>query len=103
MKGSTGSRDPDHKPARDDIPGRVQLRYTRHRRGRKRNLKRGSAWVAGEIGFPFRFLPHLPVRVIALVNNVDAAVVAQAVCCGHFIQSALETMVEARNFIPVPR
>ncbi len=47
-----------------------------------------------------RFLPHLPVRVIALVNNVDAAVVAQAVCCGHFIQSALETMVEARNFIP---
>lgn len=103
MKGSTGSRDPTTNQRVTIFPVECNYVIPAIEGAEKRNLKRGSAWVAGEIGFPFRFLPHLPVRVIALVNNVDAAVVAQAVCCGHFIQSALETMVEARNFIPVPR
>lgn len=59
--------------------------------------------VRGKVRFPFTLLPHFSVRVIAFINDIQAAVITQAVCCGDFFQSTFKAVIKTGNLIPKPR
>ena len=34
------------------------------------------------------------------VNHIDPAILTTGICCGYFFKTPLETVIEARDFVP---
>ena len=79
--------------ADDDVVAAVE-------RSEERYLELTDVFVAEEVGLAFALVPLVFAGIVTTVDDLDAAVFAKAVVGRDVGQTALETVVEAGDFIP---